>query len=110
MDNSSMQTSLKLEIYNILLGKIIPSLRAILLRWDDENQKAKIEIYQHGEITATIRNYYEFIRGWLKVKKWSDSCVLEIIRRDAPLDIPSDEVFIIYLRKEPFLDPIQVDE
>lgn len=109
MDDSDRDfiLSVKLSIYRALWGEVIPSMRGIILKWKPGDEKVRIFFYHHGEITEAIESHYSSIMAEVEADYWGRpvTCEEEIIRCDPPTKVPTNEDFIVYLRKEPFVDP-----
>ena len=105
----SMMGSLKLTIHEALWGKVIPSLRGIILDWKSDTSQTTLLFFHNGEITEAIRNHYVAIYNDVR-NNFSVTPPLEykIIRCDAPKLLPKQN-FVIYIRREPFENPTDLD-
>ena len=102
-----LMSAIKGSIYRALWGEVIPSMRGILLKWKPGDKVAWIYFYHTGEITDAIESHYSSIMAEVDADYWGVPVTAdyEIIRWDPPKRVPTNERFIVYIRKEPFEDP-----
>lgn len=105
-DDHEFIDSIKWSIYRALWGEVIPSMRGIIIKWKPGDKKAWIYFYHQGEITEDIESHYSSIMCEVDADYWGRDirADYEVIRCDSPEKVPL-EAFIVYLRKEPFIDP-----
>lgn len=99
---------LELSIGRALWGAVIPSLRKVVLRWKPGDKTAWILFYHDGEINDAIEDNYSCVHTEVDADFLVDPRIdFEVIRCDYPnpISIRQDEEYIIYARKEPFVDP-----
>lgn len=99
--------SVENSIHRALWGEVVPSMRGIILKWKPNDSKVRIFFYHQGEITEAVESHYSSIMTEIDADHWekSISCDYEIIKCDPSIKVPTDDDFIVYLRKEPFVDP-----
>lgn len=88
-----------------LWDEVIPSLRQVSMQWDPEEKIIWILFYHDGPITDAIAEHYGFIDSLADcdASQGVQTCY-KMIRIDYPQPVPKDS-FIVYARKEPFLNP-----
>jgi hypothetical protein len=96
------------SLHRALWGEVIPSMRGIILKWKPGDEKAWVIFYHTGEITEAIESHYSSIMAEVDADYWGKKiiCDYKVVRCDWPAKVPTNDNFIIYLRKEPFIDPV----
>jgi|GEM_PF-3315396 len=107
-DEVDFINSIKLSIYRALWAEIVPTMRAIVLMWSPGDEKAWLYFYHDGYIEhVKIREHYASIMTEVDADYWGRDvwCDYQVIRCDYPQTIQTTPGILVYLRKEPFLDP-----
>jgi hypothetical protein len=104
-EDIELLTELKLSIHRALWGEVIPSLRAVRLEWEPGCKEAYVIFYHNGEVTPTVEDHYSCILAEAAADFAEPNLDMKIIRSDYP-SLFSKEQYMIYARKEPFVDPI----
>ncbi len=109
-NTSNIIVALELAISRALWGEVIPSLREVILKWEPNQNLAKILFYHHGQITPSIQNHYSCIVTEVDAGYYGEQLNIdhEVIRLDYPQPLPKQE-FVIYSRREPFENPTELD-
>ena len=94
-------------ISRALWNEVIPSLRKVIMERDSKKNTICFYFYHDGPITEAIKNHYDHINGLTQCHDLAIKVKIDhkIIRSDYPECIPKRE-FVIYSRKEPFIDPV----
>jgi hypothetical protein len=94
-------------INHALWNEVIPSLRKVIMEWNREANTICFFFYQDGPITESIKKHYGNIFRLAHIEGMEKKVKTEykIIQSDYPASIPKRE-FVIYARKEPFVDPV----
>lgn len=104
-EDIELLTNLKLSIQRALWGEVIPSLRKVILKWQPGGEIAWIRFYHDGEINDAIEDHYSCIHTEVEADFLADPKIdFEILRCDYPQPLPKEQ-YVIYARKEPFVDP-----
>ncbi|HEY4831617.1 MAG TPA: hypothetical protein VIH61_03555, partial [Waddliaceae bacterium] len=93
-------------ISRALWNEVIPSLREVIMEWDSQKNTICFYFYHDGPITQAVEKHYGHINrlAHFQGPEIAVNTVYKIIRSDYPKCIPQRE-FVIYARKEPFVDP-----
>ncbi len=102
-EDRSLETLL-LSCQRALIGEVTPSLRGVAVKWRDDC--ILMIFYHQGVLNQGIENEYYCIATEV-IADYIDAKIAEkIIRCDAPKPLPKFEnTNLVYLRKEPFIDP-----
>jgi hypothetical protein len=104
-EDAELVASLKLSINRALWGEVIPSLREVVLKWQPEDDIARILFYHDGEINDAIEDHYSCIHTEVEADFVTEPRIdFKILRCDYPNPLPKEK-YVIFLRKEPFEDP-----
>lgn len=107
--NYEIANKIILHLQRVLIGKIIPNLRAIILIPKVNGKIFKVVFYNDGYIKYEIKRYYQAIINEVKKNSLKDlNFSFEIARLDYPNLLPRGNSFV-YLRKEPFKNPSELD-
>ncbi|MFZ0566012.1 MAG: hypothetical protein WAM28_07500 [Chlamydiales bacterium] len=86
-----------------------PILRKVILIWEPEDEIAIIQFFHDGEIIDKVNIHYVSLFKAIKSDFLENPKIdFEIIRCDFPNSLPSKR-HIIYARREPFVDPVEVE-
>lgn len=98
--------SLKLSICRALWGEVVPSLRKVILKWQPGEETAWVLFYYHGAITEAVEELFSVIMTEVTADYHGRPIGVnhKIIRSDYLVPLPKED-HVIYLRKEPFVDP-----
>lgn len=90
-----------------LWNEVIPSLRKVIMEWDNQTNTICFYFYHDGPITQLIEKHYSYIHRLAHFQglEMEVNTNYKIIRSDYPECIPQRE-FVIYSRREPFVDPV----
>ena len=100
---------IKLSTHRGLWGMVIPTLRKVTLQWDSQNKEFMIIFYHDGPITPSIEDHYSCVHCEVEADFVFDPrSDYKIVRCDYPESLPKDEGYLIYLRREPFVDPTTI--
>lgn len=107
VEECELINSIRGSIHRALWGEVIPSMRKIILHFESGAKSAIVNFYHHGEITDSIEEHYASIMTEVSADAWEKPIKIdyEIIRTDYPELLPKEQ-FVVYLRKEPFVDPL----
>jgi hypothetical protein len=94
-------------INRALWHEVIPSLREVIMDWDNEKNTICFYFYHDGPVTEAVEEHYRYIARLAHFQGLEIEINMEykVIRLDYPELIPQRE-FVIYSRKEPFVDPV----
>lgn len=94
-------------INHVLCNEVIPSLRKVIMEWDRQKNTISFYFYHDGPVTHAIEKHYGHIISLIHCHdlRIAVNTDYKIIQSNYPECIPQRE-FVIYVRKEPFIDPI----
>lgn len=104
-----ISSKIKLAICQAFLGEINPSLRGVAFDLIHNENKVFIYFYHEGIVTDAIENHYSCIESEASNYFFYNGKLLDhdfsVIRIDSPEVLPDHEYWV-YIKKEPFTDPI----
>lgn len=103
--DTNLLANLKLSINRALLGEVIPSLRKVALEWVPNADTACIIFYHSGPISDNVEEHYSYIHTEVEADFIIEPKIdYKVVQCDYPASLPK-EGYLIYQRKEPFVDP-----
>jgi hypothetical protein len=105
-EDTELLCSLELSVNRALWGAVIPSLRKVLLKWKPGDETALILFYHDGEVSDAVEEHYSCVHTEVEADFLIEPKIdFKVVRCDFPNPLPKEE-YVIYARKEPFVDPI----
>jgi len=96
------------SIRHKLIGEVIPELRAVFLKFD--NQTYTVTFYHHEQLTPVIEQFYKkiFEKAMGDIRIDPEKVKIQIVYLPYPSALPQNQ-HVVYQRKEPFEDPSEND-